>query len=220
MRKFEFQTGEYYHIYNRGIDKRNIFMNVKDYVRFIRSMREFNNNSTYAQRLYIKNRKLESNSKALELDSLLLSLPALVNILCYCLLPNHFHLLLMPKVNNGIELFMHKLNTGYTNYFNFKYERTGSLFGNKYRAIHVKKYSHFLKLAVYINCNSEVHGINKAENWVWSSYLDYINKRNGSLCNKDIILNEFRNINEFQDFCNQVLPDIIKIPELIKFLLE
>ena len=235
MRNFNFQTGEYYHIYNRGVDKRNIFMDEKDYTRFIRSMSEFNNidpiGSLY-RKDYEDRKKKEAKGVQHPIGCWTPNQPKpnlltpdkfnkhLVEFICYSLLPNHYHFLIKQLVSGGISEFMKRISGGYTNYFNRKNNRSGSLFEGNYKAILVKKYSHFLRLAVYINCNSEVHRIRKAENWPWSSYLDYVNKRNGSLCNKKMILNEFRNIKEFKNFCNQVLPGIIKIPELNKYLLE
>ena len=115
---------------------------------------------------------------------------------------------------------MKRLNGGYTNYFNAKYKRSGALLQGKFKAIEVNSYGHFLKLAVYINCNSEVHRICPAENWPWSSFFDYIGKRKGTLGNKNLILNEFKGKVEFKSFCQQVLPDIIKSKEIEKFALE
>lgn len=115
---------------------------------------------------------------------------------------------------------MRRLSIGYTNYFNQKYNRSGVLFQGKFKAVEVKNYSRFLKLIVYVNCNSEIHKICKAEKWPWSSYLDCVGKRDGTLCNKEIILNEFSNPLEFKNFCIQVLPDIIEIRELKQYLLE
>jgi len=213
MRNFNFQTGEYYHIYNRGVDRRDIFMDAKDYVRFIRSMREFNKIEPTGSLYKISKLKTSDVFKRHRMSSL-------VDFVCYSLLPNHYHFLVKQLVDNGIPKFMRRIGDGYTKYFNYRYNRSGVLFQGKFKRVEVKKYSHFLRLAVYINCNSEVHGIKKAENWPWSSYLDCINKRNGDLCNKDMILNEFKNINEFKNFCIQVLPDIIEIKELKSYLLE
>ena len=129
MRKTQFQNEYYYHIYNRGVDKRDIFMDDKDYLRFLRTMRELNNNSTDLQRDYEK-RKLEK-TKRLSLGYPRLSLmgtPNLVSFIAYCLNSNHYHFLVKQLVEDGISKFMHKLSTGYTRYFNEKYNRSGSLF--------------------------------------------------------------------------------------------
>ena len=77
-----------------------------------------------------------------------------------------------------------------------------------------------LKLIVYVNCNSEAHKISKANKWIWSSYLDLIGCRNGTLCNNSLMREEFKNSIEFLNFCNQVLPDIIEDKEIKESLLE
>lgn len=145
---------------------------------------------------------------------------SLVEFLVYCLNPNHYHFLLKQLDDSGISEFLKRLGIGYTKYFNQKYKRSGVLFQGKFKAIEVNHYSHFLRLIVYVNCNSEIHKICEAKDCPWSSYLDYIGQRRGALCNKEIIFKEFINTYKFKDFCNQVLPDIIEEKELKKYLLE
>ncbi len=219
MRNFQFQTGEYYHIYNRGVDKRDIFMDDKDYLRFLRSMREFNNTSGDALRDYEKRQtggKLSFGYPKLSF----LSMPKIVDFICYCLNLNHYHFLIKQLVNKGIEKFMHKLNLGYTKYFNQKYNRSGSLFESTYKAIHIDDDGYLLKLLVYVNCNHEIHNLGKAKNWVWSSYLDSVGSRNGTLCNLDIIKEEFSTQDEFIKFCDEIIPEIKVNKTLSKYLLE
>lgn len=96
----------------------------------------------------------------------------LVEIICYCLNQNHYHFLLQQKKEMGIEKFMHKLDLGYTKYFNAKYNRSGSLFQGTYKAIHVKNDDQIFQLSCYINGNLEIHRICQAKNWPWSSYQD------------------------------------------------
>jgi len=218
MRKFQFQTKEYYHIYNRGVDKRDIFMDKKDYIRFIRSMQEFNNidvNGGFYKK-YLKSKERGSTSK-LEVEPQASRYKPQIEFICYCLNPNHYHFVIRQLFNDGITKFMHRLSTAYTMYFNNRHNRSGSLFETRFKAIHIKNYSHFLKLVVYVNCNSEVHQIYSADSWPWSSYFDYRGKRNGTLCNKQIIMEEFKSIAEYKNFCEEVLPDIIKIKQ---YLLE
>ena len=115
---------------------------------------------------------------------------------------------------------MKRLSGGYTNYFNKKYNRSGSLFEGKYKIIKVDDYGYLLKLSVYVNCNSEVHKISLAKNWPWSSFLDYAGKRKGTLCNREIIMSEFGNNTEFESFCLQVLPGIIEMKDIKRNFLE
>jgi len=121
---------------------------------------------------------------------------------------------------------MHKLGLGYTNYFNNKYKRFGSLFQGKYKYKPIKSTFDLLKVSVYVNCNTEIHNITKQKNWVWSSYLDYVDMRDGALCNKNEIYEEFRNINEikkpkeYEKVCNELIPEIKAVKNLEKYGLE
>ncbi len=215
MRNLKFQTGEYYHIYNRGVDKRDVFMDDGDFVRFLKGMREFNRvepiGSLYELDFKRKKAKLPTGSLA--------SSKRLVEIISYCLNPNHYHFLLKQLAENGIEKYLHKLGTSYTNYFNKKYYRSGSLFQGTYKAICIKKFGYLLKLLVYVNCNYELHDLGKAENWVWSSYLDSTGQREGTLCNLGVIKEEFKNLYDFREFCKQILPEIKMNKNLHKYLL-
>lgn len=200
MRDFKFQTGEYYHIYNRGVEKRDIFGDEKDFLRFLTSMREFNRadpiGSLYEQRA------------ALRAPAGLLEPPRpLVEFLCYSLANNHYHFILRQLIDNGISKFMLKLGIGYTNYFNTKNRRSGSLFQGTYKAIHITTNAYLLWLSGYVNGNIEIHKIAKVENWPWCSYLDYAGKRNGTLCNKRPIMEMMEN-------------DLAEYLSLIKIIIE
>src|SRR3989344_4291689 len=123
-----FANGQFYHVYNRGTDRRRIFMDDKDRFRFIHDLFEFNdaniilNNTYYWGRIPIgKERKPRK---------------ILVDIVAYALMPNHYHLLLQQRRDNGISLFLQKLGSGYTSYFNLRHERSGVLFQGKYKAKH------------------------------------------------------------------------------------
>ncbi|MCK4554610.1 transposase [Candidatus Parcubacteria bacterium] len=223
MRKTKFQNDYYYHIYNRGVDKRDIFMDEKDYIRFLVSMREFNTlrqiDNLYRQN-YLREKDLRLGAKSPIGDLAPLS-GELVEIICYALLPNHFHILLKQITENGISKFLHKLSSGYTSYFNYKYNRSGSLFQGVFKSVPVKSDSYLLKLSCYINGNPEIHKISKAENYKWCSYPDYLGKRNGTLCNKNIILKDFANIQEYKNLVDVIIKESRQRKDDIKkYLLE
>jgi REP element-mobilizing transposase RayT len=221
MRKVQLVIEEYYHVYNQGVDKRNIFMEAGDYVKFLKGMREFNSESKYEQRIFIKKKaRKELSSEASELSSFLASLPKLVDIICYCLNPNHYHFILKQLVEDGIAKFMHKIDLGYTNYFNRKYDRTGALFQGRFKAVHLKTDEYILWISGYVNGNSEIHKIAKAKDYMWCSYLDYLGKRQGTLCNKEIILNQFKDIISYQEFVEGVIKEYQKRKEMQRFILE
>ncbi len=137
----------------------------------------------------------------------------LVNFVAYCLNQNHYHFILEPLMEDGVQKFMHKLSTGYTNYFNEKYKRSGSLFQGKYKAIHINSNAYLLHLSVYVNWNYKVHkGLNKKwmENLAISSFSEYMNKVKKVFCVKDIILGQFTSIKEYESFCEETLPWILE----------
>lgn len=224
MRKFQFQTGEYYHIYNRGVEGREIFSDQKDYLRFLRSMREFNNSEAaggmYAN--YLKNKAIERQrglTSNLNFKLEVKPLP-LVEFIGYCLNQNHFHFIVSSSMENGVVKFMQKLGTAYTMFFNQKHSRSGSLFQGTYKAVHVNDYGYLLKLLVYVNCNHEIHNLGKAENWPWASYLDSVGLRRGNLCNMNVVREEFGELKNFKSFCHEIIPEIKENKALSKYLLE
>lgn len=186
MRKPQFENGQFYHIYNRGVEKRQVFLDKKDYMRCIHDFFEFNDTAS-AGRFSVKRlsevepRKVQKRRKML------------VKIHCFCLMPNHYHLLLEQTQDGGIVQFMKKFGTGYTMYFNKKYDRVGPLFQGRFRAVLLDDDSYLMHLSRYIHLNPvelvEPHWKkNGVKNWDktnkflesyrWSSYLDYIGRKN------------------------------------------
>jgi|SRR3989339_277613 len=208
----QFNNIYFYHIYNRGVDKREVFLDKWDYVRFLESLRYFNQSQNIGS-LY--NFKKSADKK--ESDSF--RGVGLLNLIAYCLNPNHFHLLVKQNTDNGISRFMQKLSTGYTNYFNEKYHRSGSLFQGKYKAKEVRSTYDLIKVSIYVNCNAEIHSIAKAQNWPWSGYLDYNGIRRGTLCKQELIFNEISRPEYFK-LSEDLIPEIKKIKNLEKYDLE
>ena len=217
MRKVKFVNNEYYHIYNRGADKRDIFCCNRDYVRFLESMRQFNNNLGDSQRKYIKSIKSKSDLDDSRSD---FDFNPLVEVVYYCLNSNHYHLLLKQVGEGGITLFIRKLATGYTNYFNQKYDRSGVLFQGKFKSVHVNSNEYLLWLSGYINGNIEIHGIPKAETYKWCSYPDYSSRRKGTLCNKEIILSQFKNLQEYEKFVKMTIKGSRNRKDLERYFIE
>jgi putative transposase len=174
--------GEFYHVYNRGTEKRDIFKDETDYDRFTSLLYVSNGNTPV--HLQLQGRTLK---EVLEVDRG----EPLVDIGAYCLMPNHFHLLLTEKTDNGISKFMQKLTTGYTMYFNKRYERNGSLFQGKFKASHAQEDRYLKYLLSYIHLNPikllepqwKESGIKDKkiaeeflETYTYSSFLDYLGK--------------------------------------------
>ncbi|KKR43088.1 hypothetical protein A2356_01945 [Candidatus Nomurabacteria bacterium RIFOXYB1_FULL_39_16] len=209
MRNIKFATGEFYHIYNRGVDKRDIFMDPEDVARFFVCMSFFNTRDPIGS-VY------EYSREELQFGSLASKKKKLINFVAFCLNQNHYHFILEPLVDDGIQKFMHRLSTGYTNYFNEKYKRSGSLFQGTYKAIHANSNEYLLHLSVYVNLNYKVHK-NLNKEWMKkltiSSFKEYVGEASKSFCAKGIVLEQFNSIKEYKSFCGTTLPEILRKKE-------
>ncbi len=214
LRKVNLVNGEIYHVYNRGVDKRDIFMDDEDRLRFIHDLYEFNDKNPA---LNLNNFLVKNKSKSLEVG-----LPKierkprelLVEILAFCMMDNHFHLMVRQVAENGITEFMRKLGTGYTNYFNKKYERSGVLFQGRFKSVNIEEDAHLMYLPIYIHFNpldfkfpewreGKLKDYKKAieflDSYRWSSYIDYSGQKNfPSLIKKDFIMHRLGDEIEFR----------------------
>jgi len=177
MRLLPFVNGEYYHIYNRGVDKRTVFLRFGHYRRFTNTIQTILNTGSATQRL-IYNQSLALKSK--------------VEIIAYCLMPNHYHFLLHQLMDDGITEFMHKLDTSYTKFFDLNLHRTGRLFEYTFKAKHIETDELVLHTARYMHLNPVIARlVTSLELWPWSSYLETIGKRQESFCQYQPLLNYF-----------------------------
>lgn len=198
---------EIYHVLNRGVDKRKIFLDNQDYFRFIHDLFEFNDEDRVNTTFYYFNKSNDIASRKIDLKKERKSRKLLVDIHAFVLMPNHYHILLSSRKEAGISKFIKKLNMGYAKYFNQKYERKGALFEGRYKFILVKDDAHFIHLPFYIHLNpldlsfsgwrereikNYEKSINFLENYRWSSHLDYLGKKNfPSVINKKLLLDFF-----------------------------
>src|SRR3990167_5879702 len=146
-------TDEFYHIYNRGSEKRDVFTQQKDYKRFVKTF-------FYYQFLDPKPSFSKFSTSELNIHKPNLT-NKLVEIICYCLMPNHFHFLIRQLKDNGISIFMSQLSNSYTKYFNTKYNRVGALFQGTFKAVLVESDEQLLHLSRYIHLNPIVSGLVK-----------------------------------------------------------
>lgn len=179
VRKVKLVSGEYYHIYNRGNSKQKIFIDKNDYSRFVALLYACNQKNEL---------KVGNLSKGQTLYDIECEEP-LISIGAYCLMPNHFHLLVTQFEDNNISNFMQKLSTSYSMYFNKKYKRTGSLFEGKFKSQHIDKDQYLKYIFSYIHLNpvkliqkdwkekgikDKKEAVRYLEEYIYSSYLDYI----------------------------------------------
>jgi len=197
IRKIVFSEDKYYHVFNRGVDKREIFKSQEDLYYFFKRLIDLNNiviGTSFNSKRFRKSGEVVIDSKNAKM----------VSIIAYCLLPNHFHLVLKQESEGGISKFMHKLGTSYTMYFNKKYNRSGSLFQGKFKANLIDGDFGLPVLSVYVNLNYVHHKINPKQTLVKSSIFEYLDKEIGeSICNQqevDSIVKEIGSIQEYEHF--------------------
>ncbi len=183
MKKPVFADGHIYHVYNRGVDKRDVFLDDMDYFRFVNHLYELNDGNQVRNVQYYLNHKT-GNVEARKLFGIQ-EREVLVEVLVFTLMPNHFHLMLRQVQENGIVRFMQKLGTGYTMYFNKKYERVGCLFQGPFKAAHIIEEAHLIHLPHYIHTNPLIlkYGgltsiFSSLIDYRWSSFPDYIGRKN------------------------------------------
>jgi len=125
----------------------------------------------------------------------------IVEIVCYCLMPNHFHFLLKQIKDGGISEFISKLSNSFTRYFNTKNERIGPLLQGEFKSVYVESNEQLLHLSRYIHLNPLVGYVTKdLETYRWSSYLEYLGMTNADICFKEIILDQFKSVNDYRQF--------------------
>src|SRR3989344_3086945 len=202
----QFITGQFYHIFNRGVEKRNIFQQVSDYFRFIFCLYELNDKNLVVMRDRIEKREKYRGTTPVSNPVSKPKKEPLVEVITFCLMPNHYHLILRQLVDGGISLFMKKLADSYVGYFNLKHNGIGmgSLFQGRFKAVHVKDDRQLLALICYIFTNPVelieknwkeigVKDIKKViqflESYRWSNYLDCIGIPNfPSVTKRDFIM--------------------------------
>ena len=196
MRKTPLVNNQIYHVFNRGVDRRNVFLGKYDLDRFLLCLSEFNNLEPIGS-IYEQSFRKKGDSGA---SSLGRPTSKLVEVVAYCLNPNHFHLILQQKTEGGISEFMKRLLGGYTKYFNLKNERTGALFQGKFKAVHINNDNYLYHLSTYVNLNNQVH---KIKTGYCSSWEEYMGKE--GLCDKTMILSHFPGIEAYEKFALEQL---------------
>ena len=173
-RKVVFANGEYYHIFNRGVEKRPTFTTKYEFLRAVDSINFYRFGNLPIR--YSKYLSLDKNKKAEFLKNLN-DKELQVEIVAYCLMGNHFHLLLKQLKENGIVKFMAKFTNSYTKYFNTKHERVGPLFQGVFKAVHIESDEQLLHLSRYVHLNPVTNFKIKADelgSYQWSSYPQYL----------------------------------------------
>jgi len=199
-RKVVFANGEYYHVFNRGVEKRPTFTNRYEFLRALDAIKYYryaNLPVRYSKYLALKKEKREElllslNDKDLQVD-----------IIAFCLMGNHFHFLLKQLKTNGIVKFMAKFTNSYTKYFNTKHTRVGPLFQGVFKAVHVEDDEQLIHLSRYIHLNPVVGFViekDRLEAYPWSSYSYYLGLAQNAFVNKEEIIGFFKSSKEYKQF--------------------
>jgi len=238
MRRLKFEIGKIYHVFNRGVEKRPIFLSDGDRWRFLQGMYLFNDKNSSANLLYALEQGRGKMHFGILREYMLrkkIDRKPLVRILADCLKPNHFHLLLEEIQENGISRFMHKLSTGYTGYFNKKYERVGSLFQGTFKAVEIESDEQFMYLLAYVNAINpgqeiELELKSGAQNpeeilefikhYPWSTHPEYSGRRDSIIVDKDIMENFFPDSKKYEKFIADIILGKKKLGLPKEFLLE
>jgi len=173
-------TGEIYHVYSKSIAEYVIFNNdfeysrMREVVEYYRIERPFTSFSRFKER----------NMQVKQLDP-----KRLVQIICYCVMPTHIHLVLKQMEDKGISVFINNVFNSYSRYFNIKHNRKGPLWESSFKKVLVESDSQLLHLTRYIHLNPvTAYIINNPEDWKWSSYREYISGNKEGICEYDSVL--------------------------------
>jgi len=220
---------ELFHALNRGVEKRTLFLDDQDRARFVHDMYEFNDTAPAGNSYRRFKPMMESRSPSIEKCR-----EMIVDIYGWCLMDNHYHLLLSEKVAGGVGLFLKKLNIGYAMYFNEKYERSGTLFQGRTKKVLIDSDAHFLHILHYIHLNpldflegssswremlvtDAAKAVGHLGAYRWSSYNDYCGRDNfPSIISQELYGSVFK---DYEKIIKKYLSDI-QIAPLKPLLLE
>ncbi|OGM05243.1 hypothetical protein A2715_04795 [Candidatus Woesebacteria bacterium RIFCSPHIGHO2_01_FULL_39_32] len=213
-RKIYVKNG-YYHAYNRGVEKRNIFEDTQDYKVFLRYLKES----------LVPPNELKINPKEFTLKGQAFkgvprkpkNFHGKIELIAYCLMPNHFHLLLKQVDDISLQNFMQAIVTRFSIYFNKRYDRVGSLFQGRYKAVLILEDNYLLHLSRYIHLNPSEYTDNLVD--AYSSYGEYLGLRKTKWVKPDFILNffnkevapEFKKVISYKDFVENYKKDSSEI---------
>ena len=195
-------TGGYYHVYNRGVEKRNIFLDEQDYLVFLSYLKLYLSPIEETIKSANKNPNIDYEEKSKQIYRLneLKNFFNKIKLIAYVLMPNHFHLEVQQTGIKDLENFMRCLIIKYTMYFNKKYKRVGTLFQGRYKAVSIFGKERLIDLSLYIHRNPiELLAENQLlESYPWSSYPAFVGNHHVKWLSKEIILSEFKSVESYR----------------------
>lgn len=195
-------TNQIYHVINRGVASQPIFLTRWDHSRAMEIILYYQNRNTPLRYSFF--RRLPTEQRAKILDNLKRKSDFFVEIIAYCLMPNHFHFLLRQIKENGISIFMSNLSNSYTRYFNVKNKRIGPLLQGKFKAVRVETDEQLSHLSRYIHLNPYsscvIKSLDELESYPYSSLPEYLGFTQNKNCEKEIVLNGFKDKASYKKF--------------------
>ncbi len=190
-----FAPGCYYHIYNRGVDKMAIFKDEQDFNVFFNRLKEnlFPNKKVSK----LKNKVYRGKSHTPYIRKMLP--PGSFSLITYCLMPNHFHILIKQNSDVSVSRLILKVCSSYSKYFNLKYNRVGSLFQDQFKSVLIDSNEYLLWLSAYIHLNPRIANLIKKDiSWRWSSYVEYLSINSEKICKNKIILDQLKDPSSYK----------------------
>lgn len=210
LRKTILAQGETYHIFSKTSYNLPLFKNRHEFSVFLETVHYYLQPDPP-----IKFSKYRKNKKRYNLDFS----QKLVTLICFSLMPNHFHFILKQELEKGIEKFIRRLCNSYAHYFNAKYETAGSLFQGSFKSVRVQSNEQLLHLSRYIHLNPVSSFLVKnPEDYHFSSYLSYLGKKQLNFLDSSIVLDQFESPKDYEKFVlarKQYQQDLEKIKHLI-----
>ncbi len=223
----EFGEGEAYHIYNRGNDKMQLFRDEQDYSQFLKRLRLACTRAPLVRSVSspdVPGRPLYEQARVRWTPGSIRITgfdPGTFSLACYCLMPNHFHLLIRQETEIPISKLILKVLTSYSMYFNRKYDHVGHVFQDRFKAVHITDDTQLLHVSAYIHQNPKVGKlVHNLRNWKYSSYPEYLGRSGDELCDKNILLEQFRSAREYERFVEDSFEDIRARKEVRELMID
>lgn len=173
-----FDPNFYYHVYNCGVEKRQTFLNERDYQRFLGAVEYYLHDQGIS---YIQFQDLNEKAKKLYRQLNPEGLETLrVRVIAFCIMPNHFHFLIKPAKAGGLPRFVSDITNSYTKYFNIKNKRVGNLFQGTFKAKPITSEASLLQVSRYIHLNPE-----NPDTYPYSSYHDWLGTGSSKIVDRE-----------------------------------
>ena len=200
MRTDPIIKNSYYHIYNRGNQTQQLFFDQSDYIRFLFGILLYQSDISLSHPSRQVGYFLKKKSFQVDADTI----DAILNnrrveLINFCVMPNHFHLLVRNVTETGIPTYLHKVSNAYAKYFNTKYDRSGHVFQGTYKANSLMNENDVMRLSAYIHNNPKELNY-KLEEYAWSSLIDFKQNRWGNLLERGIVRERFKSFKDYLSY--------------------